>query len=25
MYDRRNMKWDRQKLEDGNQPVVYTK
>jgi NADH-quinone oxidoreductase subunit I len=25
MYDRRNMKWDRQKLEEGNQPVVYTK
>jgi NADH-quinone oxidoreductase subunit I len=25
LYDRRNMKWDRQKLEEGNQPVVYTK
>ena len=25
LYDRRDMKWDRQKLEEGNQPVVYTK
>ena len=25
LYDRRNMKWDRQKLEEGNQPVMYTK
>jgi NADH-quinone oxidoreductase subunit I len=25
LYGRRDMKWDRQKLEEGNQPVVYTK
>ena len=25
LYDRRNMKWDRQKLEEGNQPILYTK
>jgi len=25
LYDRRNMKWDRQKLEEGNQAIVYTK
>jgi NADH-quinone oxidoreductase subunit I len=25
MYGRRDMKWDRQKLEEGNQPVVYKK
>jgi NADH-quinone oxidoreductase subunit I len=25
LYDRRGMKWDRQKLEEGNQPVVYRK
>ena len=25
LYGRREMKWDRQKLEQGNQPVLYTK
>ena len=25
LYGRKDMKWDRQKLEEGNQPVVYTK
>jgi NADH-quinone oxidoreductase subunit I len=25
LYGRADMKWDRQKLEEGNQPVVYTK
>jgi NADH-quinone oxidoreductase subunit I len=25
LYGRRDMKWDRQKLEQGNQPVLYTK
>ena len=25
LYDRRDMKWDRQKLEEGNQPVLYTR
>lgn len=24
-YDRREMKWDRQKLEQGNQSVMYTR
>jgi NADH-quinone oxidoreductase subunit I len=24
-YGRKEMKWDRQKLEEGNQPVLYTK
>jgi NADH-quinone oxidoreductase subunit I len=25
LYGRREMKWDRQKLEQGNQPVLYTR
>lgn len=25
LYGRRDMKWDRQKLEQGNQPVIYTR
>lgn len=25
LYGRREMKWDRQKLEQGNQPILYTK
>jgi NADH-quinone oxidoreductase subunit I len=24
-YDRTEMSWDRQKLEQGNQPIVYSK
>ena len=24
-YDRREMKWDRQHLEQGNQPILYTR
>jgi NADH-quinone oxidoreductase subunit I len=25
LYGRNDMKWDRQKLEEGNQPVIYTR
>ena len=25
LYGRKDMKWDRQKLEEGNQPVLYSK